>query len=103
MLTKRSGAGPLDAIGLFLQPLTETHTRVWIILALTDHDSSDAALRQFQDTIFLQDLPILESQRPQRLPLIPGAEVSVVCDRMSLAYRAYLKQQRLRYGVLRDD
>jgi phenylpropionate dioxygenase-like ring-hydroxylating dioxygenase large terminal subunit len=103
ILTKRSGEGVADAIALHLQPLTETSTRVWIILALADHDSSDEALRQFQDTIFLQDLPILESQRPQRLPLIPGAEVSVVCDRMSLAYRTYLKQQRLRYGVLRAD
>jgi phenylpropionate dioxygenase-like ring-hydroxylating dioxygenase large terminal subunit len=105
ILTKRSGASAAvaDAIALHLQPLTETSTRVWIILALADHESDDAALRQFQDTIFLQDLPILESQRPQRLPLIAGAEVSVACDRMSLAYRAYLKQQRLRYGVLRAD
>ncbi|MDB5933587.1 MAG: Phenylpropionate dioxygenase, large terminal subunit [Massilia sp.] len=103
ILTKRSGEAVADAIALHLQPLTETSTRVWIILALADHESSDAALRQFQDTIFLQDLPILESQRPQRLPLIAGAEVSVACDRMSLAYRAYLKQQRLRYGVLRAE
>ena len=36
------------------------------------------------------------------LPLTSGAEVSVESDRMSLAYRGYLKQQRLRYGVLRD-
>ncbi|MBC7454886.1 MAG: aromatic ring-hydroxylating dioxygenase subunit alpha [Massilia sp.] len=98
-----SGGGPCDAIALFLQPLSETHTRVWIVLALTDHESSDDALRQFQDTIFLQDLPILESQRPQRLPLIAGAEVSVASDRMSLAYRGYLKRQRLRYSVLRED
>lgn len=111
VLTKRSvvsdvsgvsGGGQRDAIGLFLHPVSETHTRVWFILALSDHASSDDALRQFQDALFLQDLPILESQRPQRLPLTPGAEVSVVSDRMSLAYRGYLKQQRLRYGVLRD-
>ena len=37
------------------------------------------------------------------LPLIPGAEVSVACDRMSLAYRNYLKRHNVRYGVLRDD
>lgn len=103
VLTKQAGGAKREAISLHLQPLTETTTRVWIILALNDFSSSDEALRQFQDTIFLQDQPILESQRPQRLPLIAGAEVSVVCDRMSLAYRSYLKQQRLRYGVLRDD
>jgi len=100
ILTKQSASGPRDAIALFVQPLTELTTRVWIILALGDFESSDAALRQFQDTIFLQDLPILENQNPLRLPLIAGAEVSVVCDRMSLAYRNYLKQMSLRYGVL---
>jgi phenylpropionate dioxygenase-like ring-hydroxylating dioxygenase large terminal subunit len=103
ILTKQSPGGAREAIALLPQPLTETTTRVWIILALADFDSGDEALRQFQDTIFLQDQPILESQSPARLPLIPGMEVSVVCDRMSLAYRAYLKQQRLRYGVLRND
>jgi phenylpropionate dioxygenase-like ring-hydroxylating dioxygenase large terminal subunit len=87
-------------ISLHAQPLTEIPTRVWIIMALDDVDSCDAVLRQFQDTIFLQDQPILESQRPQRLPLLPGAEVSVACDKMSLAYRSYLKRQQLRYGVL---
>ena len=71
------------------------------ILALDDFTASDDALRHFQDTIFMQDLPILESQSPARLPLIPGAEVSVACDRMSLAYRRYLKQLNLHYGVLR--
>lgn len=105
ILTKRATdaapATPSDAISLHVQPLTETTSRVWIILALNDFESSDEALRQFQDTIFLQDQPIIESQRPQRLPLTPGAEVSVVCDRMSLAYRAYLKAQDLRYGVIR--
>lgn len=103
ILTKQLPGGPVEAIALLPQPVTETSTRVWIILALADFDSSEAALRQFQDTIFLQDQPILESQTPARLPLIPGMEVSVACDRMSLAYRAYLKQQRLRYGVLRND
>jgi phenylpropionate dioxygenase-like ring-hydroxylating dioxygenase large terminal subunit len=100
ILTKRTDGGMADAIGLHAQPLTETLTRAWIVMALADFDSSDEALRQFQDTIFRQDLPILENQLPQCLPLAPGAEVSVSCDRMSLAYRGYLKEQGLRYGVL---
>ncbi|USX27195.1 aromatic ring-hydroxylating dioxygenase subunit alpha [Oxalobacteraceae bacterium OTU3CINTB1] len=103
ILTKHPPGGIVEAIALLPQPLTETTTRVWIIMALNDFTSDDNALRAFQDTIFLQDLPILESQSPARLPLVPGAEVSVACDRMSLAYRNYLKRQKLRYGVLRDD
>ncbi|WP_373989934.1 Rieske 2Fe-2S domain-containing protein [Duganella sp. BuS-21] len=101
ILTKHPPGAIREAIALFSQPLTETSTRVWIIMALNDFTSSDDAMREFQDTIFLQDKPILESQHPARLPLIPGAEVSVACDRMSLAYRSYLKQQNLHYGVLR--
>lgn len=103
ILTKLPGAGTqvADAISLHVQPLTETTSRVWITLALNDFASSDEALRAFQDTIFLQDLPIVESQQPQRMPLAPGAEVSVACDRMSLAYRSYLKSLDLRYGVTR--
>lgn len=89
-----------EAIGLHLQPLTETTTRAWIILAMTNFEQSDEALRQFQDTIFLQDKPIVENQQPLRLPLVAGAEVSVSCDRMSLAYRRYLKDEKLRYGVI---
>jgi phenylpropionate dioxygenase-like ring-hydroxylating dioxygenase large terminal subunit len=103
LLTKQAGAAAAFAnvaISLHLQPLTEISTRVWIIMALDDVHSSASVLRQFQDTIFLQDKPILESQRPQRLPLLPGAEVSVACDKLSLAYRSYLKRQQLRYGVL---
>jgi phenylpropionate dioxygenase-like ring-hydroxylating dioxygenase large terminal subunit len=103
ILTKHAPGALREAIALLAQPLSETTTRVWIILALADADSDADDLRAFQDTIFLQDKPILESQRPARLPLIPGAEVSVACDRMSLAYRAYLKQLNLRYGVLRHD
>lgn len=101
ILTKHPPGAIREAIALFSQPLTETSTRVWIIMALNDFTSSYEAMREFQDTIFLQDKPILESQHPARLPLIPGAEVSVACDRMSLAYRSYLKQQNLHYGVLR--
>jgi phenylpropionate dioxygenase-like ring-hydroxylating dioxygenase large terminal subunit len=100
ILTKQYGDSPVEAISLHLQPLTETTTRAWIILALADFESSDEALRAFQDTIFLQDKPILESQRPHKLPLIAGIEMSVACDRMSLAYRSYLREMGLKYGVI---
>lgn len=101
ILTKNPPGQVREAIALFIQPLTETSTRVWIVMALNDFTSDQQALRGFQDTIFLQDQPILESQYPARLPLQPGAEVSVQCDRMSLAYRNYLRQQDLHYGVIR--
>ena len=99
ILTKHPPGAIREAIALFPQPLTETSTRVWIIMALNDFVSSDESMRAFQDTIFLQDKPILESQHPARLPLTPGAEVSVLCDPKSLAYRSYLKQHDFHNGV----
>ena len=89
-----------EAISLHIQPVEEEASRVWIILALTDFDTSDEQLRAFQDRIFLQDKPILENQVPRRLPLAPGAELPVRSDRMSMAYRGYLRDTGLHYGVI---
>lgn len=91
-----------EAISLHLQPMTETTTRAWIILAMTNFQHTDDELRTFQDTIFLQDKPIVENQVPLKLPLAPGAEVSIAIDRMSTSYRRYLKNAGLRYGVVAE-
>jgi phenylpropionate dioxygenase-like ring-hydroxylating dioxygenase large terminal subunit len=88
-----------EAISLHVQPVTEEASMVWIVLAMTNFEQSEADLRAFQDCIFLQDKPILENQVPKRLPLKQGAELPIGSDRMSLAYRAYLRGQALRYGV----
>jgi phenylpropionate dioxygenase-like ring-hydroxylating dioxygenase large terminal subunit len=91
-----------EAISLHVQPLEEELSRVWMLLAMTDFGSDAAALRGFQDRIFLQDKPILENQTPKRLPLAPGAELPVRADRMSLAYRRHLRDLGLRYGVVSE-
>jgi hypothetical protein len=39
-----------------------------------------------------QGLPIVESQRPQLLPLEPEHEIHAPSDRASLAYRQFLKK-----------
>lgn len=89
-----------EAISLHVQPLTEESSAAWIVLAMTNFESSDDELRGFQDTIFLQDKPILENQVPLRLPLAARAEVFVHCDRMSRAYRNYLREVGLSFGVV---
>lgn len=89
-----------EAIALHVQPIEEELSRAWIVMAMSDRGQTEDSLRQFQDGIFLQDRPILENQQPRRLPLRPGAELPVACDRMSQAYRRYLGEQGLRYGVI---
>jgi phenylpropionate dioxygenase-like ring-hydroxylating dioxygenase large terminal subunit len=102
ILTKLPEAqdGFREAIALHVQPVEEELSRAWIVMAMTERESSEESLRAFQDSIFMQDRPILENQTPKRLPLALGAEVAVACDRMSQAYRRYLAEQGLRYGVI---
>lgn len=102
ILTKLPQAqeGFAEAISLHVQPIDEEHCQAWIVLAMTNSLSSDAQLRAFQDRIFGQDLAILESQRPKRLPLDPGIEVPQRADRLSAAYRRMLKGLGMQYGVM---
>lgn len=101
ILTKILGqqGGFHEAISLHVQPVADELSVVWILLALTNFQQGEDELRSFQDTIFLQDKPIVENQVPKRLPLGQGAEMSIRSDRMSLAYRTYLREQGLQYGV----
>jgi phenylpropionate dioxygenase-like ring-hydroxylating dioxygenase large terminal subunit len=89
-----------EAIALFAQPITEETSRVWFVLAMTDFSSPEATLQQFQDTIFAQDKPIVESQTPKRLPLDLRAEAHGAADKMSSAYRRYLASQHISFGVI---
>ncbi|MBF5003390.1 aromatic ring-hydroxylating dioxygenase subunit alpha [Diaphorobacter caeni] len=94
-----SKQGWREAIGLFICPLTADTSRVWFRLAVADFESTDAQLRDFQHTIFVQDQPVLESQLPKALPLDPRAEMHSAADRMSSAYRRYLKASGITFGV----
>ena len=94
-----SKQGWREAIGLFICPLTADTSRVWFRLAVADFESTDAQLREFQHTIFVQDQPVLESQLPKALPLDPRAEMHSAADRMSSAYRRYLKASGITFGV----
>ncbi|MPM82741.1 Methylxanthine N1-demethylase NdmA [bioreactor metagenome] len=94
-----SKAGWRESIGLFICPITPETSRVWFRLAVADFESSDEKLREFQHTIFVQDQPVLESQRPKALPLDPRAEMHSAADRMSSAYRRFLKAAGITFGV----
>lgn len=94
-----SRQGWREQIGLFICPVTPDTSRVWFRLAVADFESSDEQLREFQHTIFVQDQPVLESQLPKALPLDPRAEMHSAADRMSSAYRRYLKAGGITFGV----
>ncbi|MBL8339939.1 MAG: aromatic ring-hydroxylating dioxygenase subunit alpha [Rubrivivax sp.] len=104
LLVKKAAAAtaPREAYVLWACPLDEETTRVWFTLATDDTTRSDAELQAFQATIFGQDAPIIESQRPRRLPLAPaatGGELHNAADRLSAAYRRWLLEQQVTFGT----
>lgn len=88
-----------EAIALFVAPVEPERSVAWFRLAVADFDSPDAKLREFQDTIFRQDQPVLESQTPRRLPLDLRAELHTAADRASSAYRRHLARLGITFGA----
>ncbi len=85
-----------------------------MLLAVTPHDAVDSTawmwmamnyepespMIEFQDRIFAQDRPILESQRPELLPLDLQAELHLRSDRTAIAYRRWLRELGVRTGAV---
>ena len=89
-----------ESIAVWCAPLSQNATRVWFSLCMADTGQGAQAVRDFQHTIFMQDKPILEGQRPARLPLAPTAERHSAADRMSAAYRNLLRAWGVQAGVI---
>jgi len=90
----------LDVIGLFVHPLRAERIRAHLFNSLLDASNTDGQIRRFQQSVLAQDKPILENQVPKRLPLDPDAEVPARSDRTSNAYRRWLGELGLTYGVI---
>ena len=107
VLTKDpSGDDPRrEAIVITIQPVDEFKSIGWISLAVNyDFDVPERKFTDFQDVITLQDLPVVESQVPQRLPLVMADEFHQPCDQLSITYRRWLKELQFSYGTsLADD
>jgi phenylpropionate dioxygenase-like ring-hydroxylating dioxygenase large terminal subunit len=89
----------LDAIALFIQPMEEGLCRAQPVMYLVDSLSTQKALLNFEQVIFLQDRIIVENQRPLLLPLEPRAEIPTRADSSSIAYRRWLKEKGVRFGT----
>ena len=81
-------------------PVTETESVAWPMLSTNyDTGSSDDEFIKFQDVITAQDVPVVESQRPELLPLDLQAELHLRSDRTAIAYRQWLRKLGLRFGT----
>ncbi|MGA9631023.1 MAG: hypothetical protein WBQ63_06350, partial [Candidatus Acidiferrales bacterium] len=81
-------------------PVDEQTSLAWIVLALNyAHDVPEDELRRFQDAVTAQDIRIVNSQRPELLPLDLQIELHLRSDQLTIAYRRWLQQMSLRYGT----
>lgn len=88
------------SIFIVITPVEETSSIAWLGVARNySPEVSNDELRAFQDDVMAQDVPMVESQRPQKLPLNLQQEFHFPCDKMSIAYRKWLKQLGVQFGT----
>ena len=96
----KESAGPRFSILLTITPHETAESTAWMWMAMNyGHDIPEQELIAWQDEIFRQDQPILQSQRPKLLPLDLQAELNVRSDRTAVVYRKWLRQLGLTFGV----
>jgi phenylpropionate dioxygenase-like ring-hydroxylating dioxygenase large terminal subunit len=81
-------------------PVDSEFSEMRMIMALNyGAETPDAELIAFQDHVAAQDRAIVESQRPELLPLDLQSELHLRSDRMAIAYRKWLRAIGFTYGV----
>lgn len=95
----KSSSGPRFAMYFTITPIAEGHSIAWMYVAMDYGNLSDEQVRMFQDEIIKQDIPIVELQRPELLPLDLQAELHLRSDRTAIAYRRWLKELGLSFGT----
>jgi phenylpropionate dioxygenase-like ring-hydroxylating dioxygenase large terminal subunit len=97
--TKVHGANRFSMLAC-VTPAGDCQSLAWLVMALNyAHETPADELRRFQDDVSNQDIPVVEGQRPELLPLDLQAELHLRSDRTALAYRRWLKKIGLQYGT----
>lgn len=81
-------------------PVDETQSVGWMFPSVQGRDDvPEEEIHAFQKIIISQDIPIVESQRPELLPLDLQAELHLRSDRTAIAYRKWLKELGVTFGA----
>jgi phenylpropionate dioxygenase-like ring-hydroxylating dioxygenase large terminal subunit len=81
-------------------PLDAEYSAMRMLMCINHGEEiADEELRAFQDKVAEQDRVVVESQRPELLPLDLQEELHLRSDRMAIAYRKWLRKIGLRYGA----
>lgn len=104
--TKHMPAAPggpaTNGLLLAITPHDQLDSTAWFVVATTAR-TDDAALKAEYTprirAIFEEDRAVVESQRPELLPLDLQAELHLKSDRVAIAYRTWLKELGLKFGA----
>ncbi|MGH8045857.1 MAG: Rieske 2Fe-2S domain-containing protein [Chthoniobacterales bacterium] len=98
-LRKRTAGGCFTLL-FAVAPISEIESAGFFTVFMNYGDpADDAGLVAFQEKIFAQDIPIVASQRPERLPLDLAEELHLPSDRLAIAYRQYIRKVGLTFGT----
>ena len=95
--------GPDDRFCTFLtaQMISPVESIVRIVCAMNFSPSpSDEQVRLRQDLVYAQDSAIVDTQRPERIPVELRHELHHRTDLLSQKYRSWLRQMGVTYGTL---
>jgi phenylpropionate dioxygenase-like ring-hydroxylating dioxygenase large terminal subunit len=81
-------------------PTEEQHSMAWALFAMDyAKDVPAEEILGFQDVVIAQDKPVVESQRPELLPLDLREELHLRSDQTAMAYRRWLLELGMKYGT----
>lgn len=101
--TSRHKSGPEDRFCTFLtaQPVDDVNCIIRLCVSINfGPELTEEDILRRQDQVFEQDRFIVETQRPERIPLDLRMELHHRTDRLGQAYRRWLGQLGVRYGAI---
>src|SRR5262245_39382559 len=100
-ISKHVGDGRYFCTFMTAQPVGDTESIVRLCVAFNfGFDVTENQFLAREDLIFGQDRTIVETQRPERLPLDWAAEFHMPADKLSVEYRKWLRQLGVKFGAL---
>lgn len=88
------------AMMLTAQPLDEVSCIIRLGVAINfGPELTEADIRRRQDAVFAQDRDIVETQRPERIPLDLRQDLHLRSDKFAVAYRRWLRELGVTYGT----
>lgn len=99
--SKDTGGGNRFCTFLTTTPVDQAECIVWLCVAINFGETlSEGQIQARQDLIFGQDRRIVESQRPERIPLDLHVELHVRSDKLAVEYRKWLKELGVTIGAM---